>query len=99
MITSVTPHGPRIDRSAHVVGTSDIPVVSDHGVCPAELAPGRAGVTCLPWECGLLARALVDRSELLRSVQRRLLELVRLELYGRGVGTAIKPCSRNAIHG
>jgi urease accessory protein len=56
-----------------------------------ELAPGRAAVTRLPGECGLLVRLLAERSEVLRSTQGRLLALARRGRFGRAAPDGVKP--------
>jgi urease accessory protein len=57
----------------------------------ARTLPGRAAVSRLPAEAGLLVRVLALHSDDLRDVQREMLGLVRAQVFGRGPGTAYKP--------
>jgi urease accessory protein len=57
----------------------------------AELLPGRAACSRLPHRAGLFARILARTSDDLRRVQREILALARLHLFGRNAGHLYKP--------
>ena len=56
----------------------------------AELAPGRAAVSRLPAECGLVVRLLAESSDRLRRVQREVLGMARERLFCRPAWTLDK---------